>query len=230
MASTPITQQELLKQQDELLKQLAAESVKQGANLRKAVRDLTLQSLQVRELTLDQIKRVVRNITEGINLGLGQKPDAGKALEDALAGMDDALLKTVQATRVALERLGGDKPFEDSPWKQAFNDLEKLEDAFLTTLEQTADTANEEIRKQWATVLKNAKVSGTETGEQVAVAVKALKDFGDHVRDSARELRRASFKAGYTLTQNFATLASGVLMGLSEGLRSREPRVEPEEP
>jgi ElaB/YqjD/DUF883 family membrane-anchored ribosome-binding protein len=169
MATTPITQQELLKQQDELLKQLAAESVKQGTNLRKAVRDLTLESLQLRELSLDQIKRVVRNIGEGINLGLAaQKTDAGKALEDALAGIDDALLKTVQATRVALERLGTDKPFEDSPWKQAFNDLEKLEDAFLTTLQQTSDNASEEIRKQWATVLKNAKVSGTGTGEQVA--------------------------------------------------------------
>jgi ElaB/YqjD/DUF883 family membrane-anchored ribosome-binding protein len=230
MASAPSTQQELLKQQDELLKELAAEAVKQGANLRKAVRDLTLQGLQLRELTLDQIKRVVRNVTEGVNLGVAEKKlDAGKALEDALAGMDDALLKTVQATRVVFERLGTGKPFEETPWKQAFHDLEQLEDVFLTTLQQTTDTASEEIRKQWATVLNNAKISGTETGEQVAATVKALRDFGERMRDSTREWRKAGFKAAYLLTENFATLASGVLMGLSEGLQG-EKRVEPEEP
>jgi ElaB/YqjD/DUF883 family membrane-anchored ribosome-binding protein len=230
MASAPFTQEELLKQQDQLLKQLAAESVQQGANLRKSVRDLTLQGLQLRELTLDQIRRVVRNITEGINLGITEKkPDAAKALEDALAGMDDGLLKTVQATRIALEHLGVGKSFEDSPWKQALDELEQLEDAFLTTLQQTADTASEEIRQQWATVLNQAKLSGTETGGQVATTVKALRDFGDRMRDTTREWRTAGFKAAYLLTENFATLASGVLMGLSEGLRGGETRVEPEE-
>ena len=40
---------------DHVLKSLASQSIKQGSNVRAAVRDLTLKALQQRELTLDQI-------------------------------------------------------------------------------------------------------------------------------------------------------------------------------
>jgi len=54
---------------DEVLKGLARESVKQGENLRTAVRELTLNALRGRELTVEQIKRVVSAVTQGVNLG-----------------------------------------------------------------------------------------------------------------------------------------------------------------
>ena len=54
---------------DHVLKALASQSIKQGRNVRTAVRDLTLKSLQQRELTLDQIGKVLRSIIEGVSLG-----------------------------------------------------------------------------------------------------------------------------------------------------------------
>src|SRR5688500_5702985 len=93
--------------QDEVLKKLASQSVKQGENLRISVRELTLQALTSRELTLTQIKQVVSNITQGINLGAAEsKMDPQKAVSDALSGMDEALLKAVQASQVALQHFG----------------------------------------------------------------------------------------------------------------------------
>src|SRR4051812_22371019 len=91
---------------DEVLKGLARESVKQGENLRTAVRELTLNALRGRELTLEQIKRVVGAVTEGVNLGaVGSKGDADRVLGDAFGGMDEAVLKAVQANHLALQEL-----------------------------------------------------------------------------------------------------------------------------
>lgn len=221
MASIPFTQEELLKQQDEALKKLAQEAVTQGGNLRKAVRDITLQGLRIRELSLSQIRRVVHSVSEGVNLGAAEKKvDASKALQDALAGMDDALRRAVQANRLALEQLSAaGQDFEDSHLKKALDDLEHLEDGFLTTIHQAADHANAQIKQQWDSILKNVKAGGTETGGQVATTLDAFRDSGERGQQAFQESRRAGFKAAYMLTQNFATLASGVLIGLSEALQ-----------
>src|SRR6478735_11080154 len=91
---------------DEFLKSMAAEAVKQREQIRTAVRDLTLEALQIRELSLKQINSVVRNISTGVNVGVGDaKVDTGKALSEALAGMDDALLKVVEVNKIALQKL-----------------------------------------------------------------------------------------------------------------------------
>jgi ElaB/YqjD/DUF883 family membrane-anchored ribosome-binding protein len=205
--------------QDELLKQMAAQVVKQGENLRTAVRQLTLQALTSRELTLSQIKQVVGNVTEGINLGAADKKiDAQKVVSEALAGMDDAVLKAAEASRKALEHFGAGKDFEQSQLKQALNDLEKMEDEFLSSVKQASNGATEQIRSQWAKALKDAKISGTGTGEQVTEAMEA---FGKRMQESMRESRAAGFKMAHLMGQNFATLASGVLIGLSEALQQK---------
>ena len=78
---------------DEVLKGLAQESVKQGENLRTAVRELTLNALRGRELTVEQIKRVVSAVTQGVNLGAASsKMDPQRVLGEAFSGMDEAVL------------------------------------------------------------------------------------------------------------------------------------------
>ncbi len=47
---------------DQVLKSLASQSMKQGSNVRAAVRDLTLKALQQRELSLEQIRKVLRSV------------------------------------------------------------------------------------------------------------------------------------------------------------------------
>jgi hypothetical protein len=90
---------------DEILKTMVAEAVKQQTQIRSAVCDIMLKALQARELGLSQINNVVRNVTKGVNAGLGDKGDVEKVLADAVAGMDDALLKVVEANQVALTKL-----------------------------------------------------------------------------------------------------------------------------
>jgi hypothetical protein len=205
---------------DDVLKKLASESARQGANLRTTVRGLTLKALERRELTLEQIRSVLENVTVGVTLGVvDREMNVEKALADALAGMDDALLNVVEATRVALDRLGSaGQDYEDSYLKQASRDLERYEDALLQSVAKSADSAGEKIGAQWAQVLRKKKLTGTGTGARAAATAR---DFAKRAQMALRKQRETGFKTAHLLTQNFATLASGILIGMSEALQAK---------
>jgi hypothetical protein len=203
---------------DEMLKQLAAEAAKQGENLRTAVRELTLNALRSRELSLAQIKQVLKNVTEGVSLGAGKSGgDVQGVLNEALAGMDDAVLRAVQAHHLALQQLASQgQSFRESHVKKALSDLERLEDDFLKTVKQAAGRTGEAMKTQWAGVLQQKELAGTETAAQVAAT---MEEFGERARASLREQRQAAVKVAEALTENFTTLASGILIGMSEGMQ-----------
>jgi ElaB/YqjD/DUF883 family membrane-anchored ribosome-binding protein len=205
---------------DQVLKSLASQSIKQGSNVRAAVRDLTLKALQQRELTLDQVRKVLQSITEGVNLGVTTREvKVEKALSDTVAGMDDALLNVVQASNLALHRLTGEGyDYEDSNLKQALDELEKLEDEFLRSIVKATDSASEKIKAPWNRVLERTKLSGTATGTQVA---STIRDYAKRAQDAMRVQRETGVKTAHLLTQNFATLAGGILIGMSEGLGAK---------
>lgn len=203
---------------DEVLKQMTAQAVEQGENLRSAVRDVTLRALQSRELSLAQIKQVVKKVTEGVNLGAMQSGlDPEDAFEQAFAGMDDALLKAVEASRVAISQITGDREFRDSNLKKALGELERLEDEFIETVKKASSGAGAQFKSQWAGVLDDRMEAGTATGQQ---AMAMIEQYGDQIRAAARVQREAGFKAAHALAQNFYTLASGVLIGMSEAINA----------
>jgi azurin len=207
---------------DEMLKTMAAEAVKRQAQVRSAVRDITLKALQARELGLAQINAVVRSVTAGVNAGLGDKGDMEKVLADAVAGMDDALLKVVEANQVALTKLTeGGASFEDSSVKKALSELEKFEDGFRNGIKEGTEEGGERLRQQWASILEKIPHGGTDTGER---AMQMLTAYTQQGRDALTSSRETSLKIAHTLAQNYATLVSGVLMGLSEAIQQAKPK------
>ena len=204
--------------QDELLRQLTSESIKKGEDIRATVRDLTLKALQGRQMTLAQIRDALRAVAEGVNMGAASSSiDPERLINDAFAGMDDALLKAVEANRIALDKLTGDgASFEESQMKRALDELERYEDTLLRSVKQASASANDRIRDQWAGLLKNTKMEGTDTGARVAAT---LEQYGSQFQNAMRESRQAGLKVAHALTRNYATLVSGVLIGLSEALQ-----------
>jgi hypothetical protein len=207
---------------DEVLKTMVAEAVKQQTQVRSAVRDIMLKALQARELGLDQINRVVSNVTQGVSAGLGDKGNVEKILADAVAGMDDALLKVVEANQVALARLTeGGASFEESSVKKALDELEKFEDRFRDGIQQGAQEAGARLKQQWASVLEKIPHGGTDTGERV---VQTIAGYTQQAEDAMRQSREAGLKVAHTFAQSYATLVSGVLMGLSEAMQHGKPK------
>ena len=203
---------------EEMIKNLAAEAAKQAENVRFAVRDVTLNALRGRELSLAQIRQVLTSVTEGVSMGAA-KPgsDAKQVLQDSVAGMDDALLKAVEANRVALEQLASQgQTFRESHVKKALDELERLEADFLKTVKQTTERGGGPLAQVWASVLEKSQISGTLTGAQVAAT---MEQFSEQMQAAVRDQRRGALEAVQVLSANFTTLASGILIGLSEGLR-----------
>jgi hypothetical protein len=92
-----------------LVDQFSAASAKQGEALRKAVGEATLKGLQGRELTLKNIKDVLKGVTAAATQGAAANPasavDVEAMLTKAFAGMGAALLQAVEANRRALGQL-----------------------------------------------------------------------------------------------------------------------------
>jgi hypothetical protein len=210
--------QEVAMDADEVLKATARESVKQGENLRSAVREITLGALRSRELTLGEIKRVVRSVTEGVSAGAASsKLDPGDVLSDALAGMDEAVLKAVEANHLALQRLAEQgQSLRDSQMRKALDQLEQLEDQFLATVKDAAKKGSRQLKDQWAAVLQRTESNGTRTADQIEAT---MEEFGSRMHEAMKQQRRTALKAAEVMAENFTTLASGILIGMTEGLQ-----------
>ena len=111
--------------------------------------------------------------------------------------------------------------FEDSSVKKGLKELEAFEEKFLDGVKQAAQDASGRTKEQWKSILDNIPRGGTETGAQVKETLSA---HAREVQAAMRSSREAGFKVMHALTQNYATLVSGVLIGLSEALGHGMPK------
>ena len=73
-------------------------------------------------------------------------------------------------------------------------------------------------------MLQQKQNVGTETAAQIEAT---MEQFGDSMRAAVKQQRRTAFKAAEMMAENFTTLASGILIGLTEGLQQgKRPRDE----
>ena len=209
--------------QDALIAMFASASTKSSEQLRKTVHDVTLGALQGRELTLQNIRAVLKTVTQAAGAAAAQNPtttvDVEAMLGDAVDGMDDALLQAVEANRVALQQFvaqGAD--LQEKHLKKAVDDLEKLEDLMFTTLGKAAEGAGGPLAGPWSAVLEKMKMSGTQTGTGASAAVTQI---GEQMRDAVRASRASSMRAAQVLAESYSALVSGVLIGMSDALQQR---------
>ncbi|MCB2022307.1 MAG: hypothetical protein M9915_09305 [Rhizobacter sp.] len=207
--------------QDALITQFSQASAKQGAALRKAVSEATLKALQGRELTLANIKSVLQSVTQAASAGAAESklpmPDVEGLLGQAFAGMDAALLKTVEAQRKALEQVvsqGVDA--QDKQFKSALDNLEKMEDMFFTTVGKAVQGLDKPMQGPWDQVLGAMKLKGTNTGSQ---ATQTVEQMLAQTRSAIRDGRATGMRAAQAMMESYAMLVSGVLIGMSEGLQ-----------
>lgn len=206
--------------QDAIIDMFSQATAKQGEALRKTVSEATLKALQGRELTLENIRKVLKTVTQAASAGAALNPagpvDLEAMLGKAFAGMDAALLQAVQANQKALQSLvdqGAD--LKDKQMKSALANVEKMEDMFFTTVGKAVQGAGSSLQGPWEQVLKGMKLSGTETGAQATQTVEQLMD---QARTALRDGRASGMRAAQAMMDSYAALVSGVLIGMSEGL------------
>jgi hypothetical protein len=213
---------------EDQIREAASQTVREGTDIRSQVHEITLRALQSRRFDRNGIREVVRAVTEGTALGAERKHTGMRqAMSEALSGLDQALRTSAEAGGEALKQLtSSGRSFSDNELKQALGNLKKLEEDFLSTVSKVAEGASESVRPELREALGNARRAGTATGKQVALTM----------GEFAQKFGAASFEAGLTgletaadFGQRFTLIASGILSGMAEALRT-EPKPEPSEP
>ncbi|MCP5280752.1 MAG: hypothetical protein H6930_03965 [Rhodoferax sp.] len=206
--------------QDAIISMFSQATAKQGETLRKAVSEATLKALQGRELSMENIRKVLKAVTEASSAGAAMNPagpvDIEAMLTKAFSGMDAALLQAVQANRKALEQFASQGvDMQSKQMKSALANVEKMEDVFFATVSKAVKDASGPIQGPWDQVLSAMKLSGTQTGNQAQAAIEQLMTQS---RDAIRDSRASSMKAAQAMMDSYSALVSGVLIGMSEGL------------
>jgi hypothetical protein len=207
--------------QQALIDMFASASAKQTEQLRKAVYEATLGALKGRELSLKNIRSVLASVSQAASAGAAQNPLAGvdpqDLLDKAVAGMDDALLKAVEANRVALQQFvdrGVD--LRETQLKKALADLEKFEDMLMGVLTKSAAGAGDPMAGPWSQVLEKLNLSGTISGAKASGTAEQL---ASQMQTAMRESRAAGLRAAQTLADSYTALVSGVLIGMSDAFQ-----------
>ncbi|MDP1900982.1 MAG: hypothetical protein Q8K96_11075 [Rubrivivax sp.] len=205
-----------------LISMFETATAKQGAQLRKAAGDATLAALQGRELSLKNIRGALKSVAEAASAGAAKNLTAGvdpeTLLDKAVAGMDDALLKAVEANRTALATLAAQgADLRDKHMKKALEDLEKMEDTLFAALKKTAAGAGAPMAGAWGQVLEKMQAGGTLSGAQAASTAEQM---AEQMHGAMRSTRAASMRAAQALAESYTAMVSGVLLGMSEALQS----------
>jgi len=206
---------------DEVIKQAATAAVSEGDDIRERVRDLTLSAIRQRRMEASEVKNVIKALTEGITLGLDKRAhDSKNALTQAFSGLDEALMKSAEATHLALQQLterGHD--FSKQDLKAALDNLKKGEQDFLATVSEVANKSSGLAKTELNELLTHARRTGTDTGRQVSATLAA---FSQQVKEVARDTQSASGGAAHKLSSRFTQLAAGILEGIAESLRNKK--------
>lgn len=204
---------------DSLVSMFENATARQGEQLRKAASDATLAALQGRELTLKNIKAALKSVSEAAGAGAMKNvagADAEALLDSAVSGMDDALVKAVEAHRVALQQFvsqGAD--LRDKHLKKAIDDLDRLEDTMFAAMKKAG--AAGQMPEAWAQVLEKMQSGGTAAGVQAATTVQQM---AEQMQAAVRQGRHAGLRAAQAMAESYAAMASGVLLGMSEAMRA----------
>ena len=194
----------------ETIRQAAADSMRQGEDIRRRVHDVTLEALKNRRFDREGIREVVRAVSEGVTRGA----DAGSSglrnrLAEAFRGMDEALTKSVEAGQQALRQMAATgRGFSDHELKQGVAGLKKIEHDFVETVNQVASSANERLRPELKEALRQTLHAGTETGRQSARLM--------------AEFTLTGIELAGEFSARFVQVASGVLAGMADALSQKK--------
>lgn len=215
---------------DALISMFESASATQSARLQKAVTDATLAALRGRELTLANIRASLDAVTKAVTMGAANNPAGAAAVEGmldrAVAGMDAALVKAVQANQTALRQFaerGVD--LREKHLKKALDDLDRFDELLIGAVKKAGAAAGP-MAAPWQQAMERLQAGGTMSGQ---TASKAAEEFAEQMRSAIKTSRSAGVRAATALAESYAAMASGVLVGLSEAFGASAAGTSPDE-
>ncbi|NWG87752.1 MAG: hypothetical protein HXY26_09670 [Hydrogenophilaceae bacterium] len=193
------------------------QAASEGVDLRVRVRQLVTDAILKRQADPKEIKAVMQATVDGLGVGLAQRGNhAGEALKEAMAGLDEAVAKSVYAVKMAVdESWGQGRQFADEDLRAALDAVKNLEDDMVGTLKRTGEKTQGVLKAEFDKLREHLARVGTDTGSQVRDTVSTLNGrLAGVASGSASEVKQTAKEA----TGRLAAVTSGVLRGLADAI------------
>jgi hypothetical protein len=201
------------------------EAIEQGQDVQDKVRQLTLRIISTRSLDIKSVRQAASAVLRGARAGVqkelqfssAQTSVAREHLKQAVTGLDVALAQFAEAAKLAMEEAGSRaQKYSSEDLKRAREDLSKLEDMFLESMQNTAtsakDAAGDILHDLAAHTRTHGSAVGTQMKETLGVIAHQLGAAG-----------RAQVGVGLHLAKNTSDLmrkiAAGVLSGMADHIQ-----------
>ena len=202
-----------------------ADAIEQGGDVRSKVRNIVVETLKEGHLDANSLKQLVQMVIKSAHESSSENAkQAIETLQQTVNGLDDALSKAAEASKLAIEEAAGRADdFSRTDVKRAMNDLEGLEALFLDTLSEFADAGQDTAHQVVSDLASHARNSGTAVGRTAAETLAGLqyamsRSPGTGLEDITNTLRIG----GATI----ASIASGMLAGLADTLQPEKNKSE----
>jgi hypothetical protein len=199
------------------------EAVAEGSHIQETVRRLTLKAMNAQHIDIESLRRIITAVMQGVHDGseqrLRQVTDQAQAaksqITEAVAGLDSALARFAEASKLAIEEAADQtKRFSDTELKRTRSELETLESLFLDTLHHTATTAQGLIADILLDLSHHAKNTGTTVGSQLQ---ETLAVFAQQIAS----VGHSQLESGTNLAQKTADFVSKTANGVLSGIKDQ---------
>lgn len=189
-------------------------------DIRERVREITLKAIEQKTLSATELREVLGAVMEGIQLGLAERGgDVASSLREAVAGMDQALVKFAQSLQLAVEEaVANGREYREGELKQSLETVRDLEKNLIEAIKQAMGKTGDVLKAEMGTILDHLKTSGTDVGGQ---AFETLTQLAGRVHGAAHSGKISAELAARDFAGRVALFASGLLAGLGEALRNK---------
>jgi uncharacterized protein DUF6781 len=182
--------------------------------IRQRVKGLTSQVLQEGRVDPDAVRDVVRAMIGGTpDNAAASGVEARELFADAVRRLDEALVKSANATHGALQQLASrGQDFTDNDLKEALVSLRKLEEDYVAAANRLTEEMGGNLRREMTELAGHAQNVGVEASVRVASLMGEFAS-GMGTTPGLATMRGASAR--------MALFASGVLDGVADALRDQ---------
>lgn len=206
--------------QDEVLIPLR-DAASEGGDLRERVRSLVLDAIVRRKADPRAIREVMKEAVEGLGEGLGgHAGNAAESLRSGLAGLDEAMGKSLYAIQAAVEETWGNgRRFAETDLRTAYDAVRGLEDDMVGTLRDAGGKTGGVLREEFARMGEHLGRSGSDTGAQIKSVLEVLtRELGATAGEAGKEVKADAREAAGRLS----AVTSGILRGLADALDGKK--------
>jgi len=193
------------------------EAVKYSEDISAEVQNITIEALSKRRLDLEHIKSVIRAVLKGAEDAAKLNSDRMRdTMKEVTEGLDEALGKSAYASKLAIEEtVGRIKDYSEHDLKRAMDDLAALEDIFIESLDEVANSSKTVASDTLQDLANHFKNSGTDVGQRASEEIIYLTK---QIEKTGMENMAAVSEATKSFAEDIARAASGFLGGIADSI------------